>query len=1016
MKILHGMWLPESIDAEKNYFVQSGEFYLWVESNEALPKKTTKTHPSHLRDNELTDFMEVNFVGAPPQYMKRKTRIKTKSIYLPSVDNTPVPSPEFLTQDNLHDKASLKSWDMHAYHLGKPISKLKDIYFISQFRSQDIRLGQDFLFWYEVSRFLKQILYKDQYIRAIITQENANKEQVFHRCWKIISPEYEAFISRALDAMPLACSQNYEPESLLRHFCEVCVHNILEDAFYNLPIVFTNKVKNTELNQLFASMYNNKPIDVHERNIETFIQWLDWQETLSPAEQNSSIQLGFRLHDPKANDPDNWRLELMLHALDDPSFSQPLKDFWEKKDNQNKSKDVLISLAQAARIYPKIWQGMDNETPCEVILTLEEAAHFLQESAWILEDAGNRIILPAHLTPKGRKRAKMKMKTGASSKGSGAVAKSYLSLGALTDYTYEFAIGGESVTEQEWQNLVDSKASLVNFRGEWIELDRDKMREMLQFWQKEKDNQQEMSLQEFIKKLAEDEDDLEIDTHDALSEMLAKLNDSTAFEMIKNPKKLKAELRDYQKRGVSWLRYLENIGLNGCLADDMGLGKTMQVIATLILEKEAGNTTPTLLIAPTSVIGNWQKEITKFAPHLNTFLHHGSAREKNTEKLVKICATQDMVITSYNLARKDNALLKGIKWQRIVLDEAQNIKNYKAAQTKAILKLQANHRLALTGTPVENRLMDLWSIFNFLNPGYLGTPAQFRKVYELPIQRDNDIAKSKVLKKLVQPFMLRRVKTDKNIIKDLPDKIEAKQYCNLSKEQAALYEAVVNDVGDKLEESKGIARQGLMLSTLMKLKQICNHPVQFLQDESAFIPERSDKLQRLGEMLEEAMSAGDSTLIFTQFTEIGEKLVQYLRREKLINCYYIHGGTSRKKRDQMIEEFQKPDSLPAVFVLSLKAGGVGITLTRANRVFHFDRWWNPAVENQATDRAFRIGQKKNVFVHKFITLGTLEERIDQMIEDKQKMADNIVGSDESWLTKLDNDSFKELIALKRSEG
>jgi len=369
-----------------------------------------------------------------------------------------------------------------------------------------------------------------------------------------------------------------------------------------------------------------------------------------------------------------------------------------------------------------------------------------------------------------------------------------------------------------------------------------------------------------------------------------------------------------------------------------------------------------------------------------------------------------MLITSYTLARKDNALLTSIDWHRVVLDEAQNIKNPKSAQTKAILKLKSNHRLALTGTPVENRLMDLWSIFNFLNPNYLGKQTQFRKNYELPIQRDNDRIKSTVLKQLIQPFILRRLKTDKNIIKDLPDKIESKQYCNLSKEQASLYQAVVKDVEQQLEEKQGIERQGLMLSTLMKLKQICNHPMQFLQDGSAFTSERSHKLERLSNMLAEAIEEGDSVLIFTQFTEIGEQLVQYLNKEKHYPTHYV----SRKKRDQMIEDFQDPDSPPSIFVLSLKAGGVGITLTRANHVFHFDRWWNPAVENQATDRAFRIGQKKKVFVHKFITLGTLEERIDQMIADKQKMADNIVGNDESWLTKLDNQAFKELIALNKN--
>jgi SNF2 family DNA or RNA helicase len=374
----------------------------------------------------------------------------------------------------------------------------------------------------------------------------------------------------------------------------------------------------------------------------------------------------------------------------------------------------------------------------------------------------------------------------------------------------------------------------------------------------------------------------------------------------------------------------------------------------------------------------------------------------------------DVLITSFTLARKDEKLLLSIKWHRVVLDEAQNIKNPKAAQTKAILKLSAQHRLALTGTPVENRLLDLWSIFNFLNPGYLGKEAQFRKSFEIPIQKENSKVKSTTLKKLVEPMILRRVKTDESIIKDLPDKVEQKLYTNLTKEQASLYEVVVKDVEEKLQTADGIQRKGLILSTLLKLKQICNHPAQFLQDNSEFSAERSHKLSRLTEMVEEAVLEGESLLIFSQFTDICENIDKYIKHTLHYNTYYLHGGTSQPRREKMIAEFQDSETEPSVFILSLKAGGVGITLTKANHVFHFDRWWNPAVENQATDRAFRIGQKKNVFVHKFVAIGTLEERIDQMIEDKKKLSSLVVGSDESWLTELDNEAFKQLIALNKS--
>jgi SNF2 family DNA or RNA helicase len=394
-------------------------------------------------------------------------------------------------------------------------------------------------------------------------------------------------------------------------------------------------------------------------------------------------------------------------------------------------------------------------------------------------------------------------------------------------------------------------------------------------------------------------------------------------------------------------------------------------------------------------------------------IHHGPQRERDAQAFQQAAGGQALVITSYALVRRDQALLSALDWHRVVIDEAQNIKNPAAAQTKAVNKLRARHRLALTGTPVENRLMDLWSIFNFINPGYLDTQARFRKRFELPVQRDNDPVQTATLKRLVEPFILRRVKTDKTIIRDLPDKLEAIQYCNLGREQAALYESLVREVERELEEKEGIERQGLMLSTLMKLKQICNHPAQFLQDGSPFTPERSHKLQRLGEMLDEVMAEGDSVLIFTQFTEIGAQLEHLLRHELHYNSFYLHGGTPRGRREAMIAAFQDPATEPSIFVLSLKAGGVGITLTKANHVFHFDRWWNPAVEDQASDRAFRIGQEKTVFVHKFVTLGTLEERINDMIEQKKAIAGAIVGADESWLTQLDNERFKDLIRLNR---
>lgn len=1013
MNIIHGTWLPKDTDG----FIQSGTFCLWVESDEAPPKIKVPLHPQHLPEKPCLEFLKTELLLNPIG----KGQGELLSLLLPTVDGKPLPSPELHSVD-LTGTITLQDWQVYGFPLEAPLKAINNIHFLCCYQASHSRVGSDFLFWYYFSQSLKHILAKDQYL-PLLTSKKAGKTTEFYRRWQAVSGNYEQLIHSAVAQMPLACSQHYQPESLLRHFAEVVIDELLNVAAADMPQVFSKRFQDEFLASMLLFKHSAKPLQISLKLPDEVKQWHQWQQKLLGSEQHSSLQLGLQLLEASAVQVDEWRLVFFLSSHQDPSLKLDLEDFWadkthfhkalQKQFGNNIEQQLLIQLALAARIYPTLWQGMENSEPDSVQLNLEAAFDFLKESAWILEDAGFKVIVPAWLTPKGRRRAKIRMRSSGKSPSKSATSTSYFSMENLTNYQYELAIGDTVLTPTEWQQLVDSKAPLIHFRGQWMELDRDKMQEMLSFMQQQHEDVPEMTVQQLLKKLAEESDSFELDVHDSLAQMLEKLVDNSQLEAIENPKQLNAELREYQKRGVSWLRYLENLGLNGCLADDMGLGKTMQVISLLVLEREHQQPAPTLLIVPTSVIGNWQKEIEKFAPHLSTHIHHSSGREQDSKAFKKLCGQHDVLITSYTLARKDAKLLGEIHWRRIVLDEAQNIKNPVAAQTKAILKLEADSRLALTGTPVENRLMDLWSIFNFLNPGYLGKQAQFRKTYELPVQRDNDPIQSNILKKLIQPFILRRLKTDKNIIKDLPDKIENKVYCNLSKEQASLYEVVVKNVVAQLEETDGIQRQGLMLSTLMKLKQICNHPMQFLQDGSAFTPERSHKLERIGDMLEEAMAQGDSVLVFTQFTEIGEHLNRYLTKEKHYKTHYLHGGTTRAKREQMIADFQDPDSGPAVFILSLKAGGVGITLTAANHVFHFDRWWNPAVENQATDRAFRIGQQKNVFVHKFVTLGTLEERIDQMITDKQKMADSIVGNDESWLTKLDNQAFNELIALNK---
>ncbi|QIR36704.1 DEAD/DEAH box helicase [Tolypothrix sp. PCC 7910] len=1054
MKVLHGTWIPNA----SSDFIQPGSFYLWIET--PIVKKSRgnqqNIHPGHLAKAELISFL-TSALGLKEPANQLSQRVSPQYFALPTANNQPLPSPElikYLEAEVPEEYADFQYWQVDCYktlisvktaQVNNVIKLLNDIHFLALHNADEVQLGSDLLFWYHYTQAFKQVILKDQYIpalkyrqlEAVTTKKKSKSATVqpfeIYATWEIISPVYEENIKKYIDYMPLICVAGaatpsdriefFDRETLLRHFSESILTNIITQT--PSTAAFDKQIADSLVEYcLYPQKYN--PLKTN-KTLAEYQQWLAWKTKINRTQADAVFHLCFQLYSPTAEEIDNWQMQFLVASKQDPSLKLDLSEYWRmnktgkagvhKQFGKDFETHLLLNLGYAARMYPKLWQGLETDQPTGMQLTLEEAFAFLQESAWVLEDAGFKVIVPAWYTPAGRRRAKIRLKASgkklAPTKGE---TKSYFGLNSLVQYEYELAIGEQVVTPQEWEQLINAKAPLVHFRGQWMELDRDKMQQLLEFWQSHGDEQPQMNLLEFLQRSAEAGDEWEIEHDEVLADMMAKLQDKSQLEPISEQLNLQGNLREYQKRGVSWLQYLERLGLNGCLADDMGLGKSVQVIARLVQEKEGqgGNLPPTLLIAPTSVVGNWQKEIAKFAPHLKSMVHHGGDRTQNTADFKAACLQHDVVITSFTLARKDEKLFNSVEWQRLVLDEAQNIKNPKAAQTKAILKLSAKHRLALTGTPVENRLLDLWSIFNFLNPGYLGKEAQFRKSFEVPIQKDNDRVKSVTLKKLVEPLILRRVKTDQSIINDLPDKVEQILYTNLTKEQASLYEVVVKDVEEQLQKAEGIQRKGLILSTLMKLKQICNHPAQFLQDNSEFSPERSHKLSRLSEMVEEAISEGESLLIFSQFTEACENIEKHLKHNLHCNTYYLHGGTNRKRREQMISEFQEPDTEPSVFILSLKAGGVGITLTKANHVFHFDRWWNPAVENQATDRAFRIGQKKNVFVHKFVAIGTLEEKINQMIEDKKKLSAAVVGSDESWLTELDNEAFKQLIALNKS--
>jgi SNF2 family DNA or RNA helicase len=639
------------------------------------------------------------------------------------------------------------------------------------------------------------------------------------------------------------------------------------------------------------------------------------------------------------------------------------------------------------------------------------AFSFLTEKAMLLEQAGFAVMLPAWWTGRGAKTrlsARGQVKSPKMTGGGG------LNLDQLVQFDWQLALGDEDLSLAELQELAQLKSPLVKMRGQWVQLNAEEIQAALDFWRKRA--AAGITAREALH-LALGGVQTPADLHFAglaadgwVGDLLAQLQGQAVFTELPVPDDFHGILRPYQVRGYSWLSFLKQWGLGACLADDMGLGKTVQTLALIARERQTNHQEPVLLVCPTSVVGNWQKEAARFTPHLPVLVHHGVTRAKG-KALAKQVRKYAMVISSYALLHRDFELLKEIPWSGVILDEAQNIKNPETKQARAARALPAGYRLALTGTPVENNVGDLWSIMEFLNPGFLSSQTEFKRRFFIPIQANRDPDAIQGLQRLTQPFILRRLKTDPKIIDDLPEKNEMKVFCNLTKEQTSLYAAVVEEAGRALDGADGIQRKGVILGLLSKLKQVCNHPAQFLADNSP-VPGRSGKLARLTEMVEEILQVKDRALIFTQFAEMGKILQRHLQETFGREVLFLHGGTPKKQRDDMVERFQADGSRLPLFILSLKAGGTGLNLTGANHVFHFDRWWNPAVENQATDRAYRIGQTKDVLVHKFLCVGTLEEKIDEMIERKREVAEQVVGAGEGWLTELSTAELKDLMALR----
>jgi SNF2 family DNA or RNA helicase len=968
---------------------------------------------------------------ARPEFPDRRWRSTSLILRLPAVRGIPLPSPQLVHNWEIDtEKPTLAPFLVDGIFL--PPEQALTILLAFSTPQPDPRAsyapGPDFRYWNLAATLALETLAAQKLV-PVIDGADARWLPVLD------SPRDAQRLSQLEAAMPPICraepteeGEHLSPHVLLNSFLNTFCDSLARDwGKASAPKFYRGE--DEPAYRWLEALYSADPaIQLSPSQLQNLASsHKAWMRNLHVA-GDAAFRVAFRLEAPALQEQP-WQLHYLIQAKDDPSLLIPAGEVWNKTRGtlthlghrfEQPQEKLLAGLGYAARLFPPITDSLKSKRPTELAVDTSGAYMFLRETAPILEGAGFGILVPPWWNKKGaRLGVKVKMKSQKDN-----VAPGRMAMENLVNYQWKLSVGETELSEEEFRALAKLKSPLVQIRGQWVSLDAEQIDAAIKFWEKQK-LEGEMGLLEAMRMGLGGETSAGglpiggVETDAWLSEWLERFSQSEKLENLPQPESLKGQLRPYQQYGYSWLAFLRHWGLGACLADDMGLGKTIQTISLLVREKELAEklSAPALLIAPTSVVTNWEREIDRFAPGLLTYVHRGVDRLKGSE-FREAVKDRDVVLTSYPVARLDAESIQSIQWLAVILDEAQNIKNPETKQTQVIRKINADFRIALTGTPVENRLSELWSIMHFLNPGYLGARKAFREKFALPIERYHDEEALGKLKQLTTPFILRRVKTDPRVITDLPEKVETKVYCTLTEEQATLYEAVVQDAMREIESEEGIQRRGLVLSMLMQLKQICNHPVQYLHQTGkggtdVILDGRSGKLERLGELLEEILAEGDRTLIFTQFSEMGGMLAEYLPKAFGAATQFLHGGTSAKTRDQMVKRFQDDEQAPPVFILSLKAGGTGLNLTRANHVFHFDRWWNPAVEDQATDRAFRIGQKRNVQVHKFVTAGTLEEMIDDMIESKKGLAQAVVGSGENWLTEMSTDELRKVVSLRR---
>ncbi|MGW6622099.1 SNF2-related protein [Nocardia sp. NPDC055002] len=834
--------------------------------------------------------------------------------------------------------------------------------------------------------------------------------------WRLVGGQRQrAWLAELAAAMPPALRVAGPPAAVLD---DLCAH--LTD-----PIAREYLAHRTMTHPLLAALVADTPLDVGSYRLsETLTQWREGYAADEP-------ELVLRLCEPDGEfgTADEsvalWRLQVCLRPVDDA----PKPVVFE--DDPVLVRTAAEKLGQARKAYPRLRDLPTDPRGLDLLLPTEVVADLVAHGAHALQEAGIRLLLP-----RAWNIAEPSMRLRVSSP---AAAESTVGLSGLLSYRWELALGDLVLTQAEMERLISSKSDLVQLRGEWVQADHRALAAAARYVAQHADDSP-ITLADMIGELAAERVDnvpvTEVTADGWAAELFARESEP---EPVPVPVGLKAELRPYQERGLSWLATMSRLNCGAILADDMGLGKTVQVLALLVHEREVGAAAvvrektqpavvdelaalatydaaarvgPTLLVCPMSVVGNWQRETQRFAPDLRVLVHHGPGRLQGAEFAAAV-ADSDLVITTYALLARDITLLNEQQWERIVLDEAQHIKNAVTRQARAARALTARHRLALTGTPVENRLEELRALFDFAMPKLLGSPQSFRAKFAVPIERERDQQAIDRLRLITDPFVLRRLKTDPAVISDLPEKLEMTVRANLTVEQAALYQAVVDDMLEKLKDAKGMARKGAVLGALTRLKQVCNHPAHYLGDGSPILRRgghRSGKLALVEDVLDAVLADSEKALLFTQFREFGDLILPYLTERFGTPIPFLHGGVAKQRRDDMVTGFQGENG-PPLMLLSLKAGGTGLNLTAANHVIHLDRWWNPAVENQATDRAFRIGQQRAVQVRKLVCVDTIEERIDEMINGKKQLADLAVGAGENWITEMSTDELRELFTL-----